>query len=122
MRLITLVLAMFLLVGPGCSSAPKATKNDGKSLSGTDEQIFLGDTVEKNYDPNVIMKRAESFFEKEEYAEAVIEYQHFLDLHRFHTLAPYAQFKLGESFFKQIKSVDRDMDPVNKAMDSYEKL
>lgn len=106
----------------GCSSSSKTAKSSGQPLSGTDEQIFIGDTVEKNYDPNVIMKRAESFFDKEDYAEAIIEYQHFLDLHRVHTLASYAQFKLAESHFKQSKRIDRDIDPIYKALDAYQKL
>ncbi len=106
-----------------CSSSPKPPQQaQGKVISGTDEQIFVGDSIEKNYDPNVIMKRAEAFFEKQEYPEAIVEYQHFMDLHRVHVLAPYAQFKLGESHFKMIKTVDRDPDPVNKAQQAYEKL
>ena len=75
--------------------------------SSTDEQIFVGDSIEMNYDPNVIMKRAESFFDKESYAEAVVEYKHFLDLHQNHTLAPYAQYKIGVSHYKQYQTVDR---------------
>lgn len=118
-----LVTLSLLLAGTSaCSSAPKAAQAQNKPLSGTDEQIFVGDSIEKNYDPNVIMKRAEAFFEKEEYPEAIIEYQHFMDLHRVHVLAPYAQFKLGESHYKMIKTVDRDPDPVNKALLAYEKL
>lgn len=116
-----LVLPLVLLtVVAGCSSSK--SKPSGKALSGTDEQIFIGDTVEKNYDPNVIMKRAESFFDKEDYPEAIIEYQHFLDLHRVHVLAPYAQYKLAESHFKQIKTIDRDTDPIYKAVEAFEKL
>lgn len=121
-RWLSLFLVAFLCVAVGCSSTPKSAKGSSKPLSGTDEQIFIGDTIEKNYDPNVIMKRAESFFEKEDYPEAIIEYQHFLDLHRAHTLAYYAQYKLAESYFKQIKSVDRDPDPVYKALEAFEKL
>jgi outer membrane protein assembly factor BamD len=117
-----IAVALFLSLVVGCSKTSKQVKSDGKPISGTDEQIFIGDTIEKNYDPNVIMKRAESFFDKEEYPEAVIEYQHFLDLHRVHTLAFYAQYKLAESYFKQIKTVDRDPDPVYKALESFEKL
>jgi hypothetical protein len=83
--------ALFYLA-EGCSSKPKTTA-EGKPVSGTDEQIFLGDTIEKNYDPNVIMKRGEAFFDKEEFAEAIVEYQHFLELHRAHQLAVYAQFR-----------------------------
>lgn len=120
--LVVTVAVVFLTSTFACSSAQKSSQVQGKPLSGTDEQIFVGDTIEKNYDPNVIMKRAEAFFEKEEYPEAIIEYQHFMDLHRVHVLAPYAQFKLGESHFKMIKTVDRDPDPVNKAQLAYEKL
>src|SRR5581483_8589237 len=118
-RELFLFLASFLCLAVGCSSTPKPSKSSSKPLSGTDEQIFIGDTIEKNYDPNVIMKRAESFFEKEDYPEAIIEYQHFLDLHRVHTLAYYAQYKIAESYFKQIKSVDRDPDPVYKALEAF---
>jgi len=113
---------VFLAMTVACSSSSKSSKSHGKALSPTDEQIFLGDTIEKNYDPNVIMKRAESFFDKEEYQESVIEYQHFLELHRVHTLAPYAQYKLGESYFKMVQTVDRDPEPMYKALESFEKL
>ncbi len=119
--LIVPVIASFLF-SFGCSSRSPATKSGNQPLSSTDEQIFIGDTVEKNYDPNVIMKRAESFFEKEDYPEAIIEYQHFLDLHRAHMLAPYAQYKLAESHYKQIKTIDRDTDPIYKALEAFEKL
>ena len=118
---VLLLLALSACVAVGCSSTPKPQAATGK-VSAIDEQIFIGDTVEKNYDPNVIMKRAEAFFDKEEYAEAVIEYQHFLDLHRVHTLASYAQFKLGESHFKMVKTIDRDLEPVRKALEAFEKL
>lgn len=121
-RWVLFPLIMLVSVSVGCSNSSKSAKSSGQTLSGKDEQIFIGDTVEKNYDPNVIMKRAESFFDKEDYAEAIIEYQHFLDLHRVHTLASYAQFKLAESHFKQVKTVDRDIDPIYKALDAYQKL
>jgi outer membrane protein assembly factor BamD len=106
----------------GCSSASKTAPADKKALSGTDEQIFLGDTIEKNYDPNVIMKRGEAFFEKEEFPEAIVEYQHFLELHRTHILAPYAQFRLGESHLRIARSIDRDPDPIHKAIAAFERL
>src|SRR5437773_2527220 len=121
-RSVLLFAAAILSVAVGCSSAPKSSSAGSKSLSGTDEQIFMGDTIEKNYDPNVIMKRAEAFFEKEEYPEAVIEYQHFLDLHRVHVLASYAHFKLGESHFKMKKTADRDPEPVYRALETFEKM
>lgn len=107
----------------GCSSTPEPESAESNApLSGTDEQIFVGDTIEMNYDPNVIMKRAESFHEKEGYAEAIVEYQHFLDLHRNHVLAPYAQFRLALSHFKMIQTIDRDISPIEKARDEFRKL
>ncbi|MBD0316333.1 MAG: outer membrane protein assembly factor BamD [Nitrospiraceae bacterium] len=111
-------------VGVSCSSTPKEqpTSTAKKAVGGTDEQIFLGDTIEKNYDPNVIMKRGEAFFEKEEYAEALVEYNHFLDLHRTHILAPYAAFRIGETHFKMAKSIDRDPEPLNKAITALERM
>jgi outer membrane protein assembly factor BamD len=68
------------------------------------------------------MKRAESFFDKESYAEAIVEYKHFLDLHRNHILAPYAQYKIGVSHFKQYRTVDRDPEPLNQSIQSFDKL
>ncbi len=115
-----ILLAVVSLTG-GCASK-SATTAQGKPVSGTDEQIFLGDTIEKNYDPNVIMKRGETFFEKEEFAEAIVEYQHFLELHRSHQLAVYAQFRLGESHLRMAKSIDRDPEPIQKAIAAFEKL
>jgi outer membrane protein assembly factor BamD len=106
-----------------CSSSPKSTDpTSKKALSGTDESIFLGDTIEKNYDPNVIMKRGEAFFDKEEYAEAIVEYNHFLDLHRNHTLASYAAFRIGESQMNRAKGIERDPEPIQKAIESFERL
>jgi outer membrane protein assembly factor BamD len=120
-KTIAVILILAAALGAGCSSTKKQAAAAGKA-SGTDEQIFLTDSLEKNYDPNVIMKRAEAFFDKEEYAEALIEYQHFLDLHRIHPLAPYAQFKIGVSHLKMSKSIDRDPAPILKAQDAFEKL
>ncbi len=93
-----------------------------KVFSGTDEQIFLGDTVENHYHPNIIMKRGESYFEKEEYAEALVEYKHFLELHRNHILAPYAAFRIGEIHVKMAKTIDRDPEPMHKAITAFEQM
>ncbi|MDR4494517.1 MAG: outer membrane protein assembly factor BamD [Nitrospirales bacterium] len=121
--LLACLLATWPLVA--CSTTHEQAQSpvdSGTAISTTDEQIFVGDTVEMSYDPNVIMKRAESYFEKESYAEAIVEYKHFLDLHRNHVLAPYAQFKIGVSHFKQFRTVDRDPEPLTQAITSYNKL
>lgn len=121
--IIILALPLLMLSYPGCSSTPEPkTASDSSPISGTDEQIFVGDSLEMNYDPNVIMKRAESFHDKEGYPEAIVEYQHFLDLHRNHVLAPYAQYRLALSYFKMIKTIDRDVHPIHQAKTEFQEL
>ncbi len=120
-RLLLFLTALIMIAG--CSSTPKPIDTTSKKeVSSTDEQIFVGDSVEMSYDPNVIMKRAESFFDKESYAESIVEYKHFLDLHRNHVLAPYAQYKIGVSHFKQYRTVDRDPEPLEQSIQSFDKL
>ena len=119
----TLVVALTSCLTLGCSmfsddKAPAPTAGADR----TDAQIFVGDTIEMNYDPNVILKRAESFHEQEGYAEAIVEYQHFLDLHRNHILAPYAQYRLALSHFKMIQTIDRDVTPVKMAREEFREL
>jgi outer membrane protein assembly factor BamD len=122
---LTLALGLCVVVfsvTTACSSTPKTQATAKKALSGTDEQIFLGDGIKKNYDPNVIMKRGEAFFEKEEYTEAIVEYNHFLDLHRAHVLASYAVFRIGESQLKLTKGIQRDPSPIQKALEAFERV
>jgi len=108
----------------GCSTSPKEIGDifSKKSTTGTDEQIFLEDSAEKYYHPNVMMKRGESYFEKEEYSEALIEYERFLEFYRSHVLAPYAAFRIGEVHMKMAKSIDRDPEPIQKAITAFERV
>lgn len=107
----------------GCSTTPKDLR-DGvrKAITGTDEQIFVEDTAERYYHPNVMIKRGEAYFEKEEYAEALTEYTRFLEMYRNHVLAPYAAFRLGEVHLKMGKSIDRDPEPIQKAITAFERV
>jgi len=111
-----------LLIGCSSSSKPKPEETAKKVPTDADEQVLKTDPLERNYDPHVIMKRAEAFFEKEDYAEAAVEYQHFLDLHKTHVLAPYAQYRLGLSHYKQVTAQDRDPEHVRQYIEAMEKL
>lgn len=114
--------SLFMVSCVGDFSASDVRSGIKKALSGTDEQIFLGDTIENHYHPNVIMKRGEAYFEKEEYAEALVEYKHFMELHRNHVLAPYAAFRIGEIHFAMAKTIDRDPEPIHKAIAAFEQM
>ena len=119
-----LVLFIVFSTGWGC-----ATPNDPL---GADIREALGvtknsaeetkDSIERNYDPRVILKRAEALYQGGEYIEAVGEYQHFLELHPLHEWADYAQLKLGMSYLQQFTAIDRDPMPVQKARESFQKL
>ena len=65
------IAALAALYLAGCSSTPKTSKTaDSTQKVDADEQVLKQDPLERNYDPHVIMKRAESFYEKDDYAEA----------------------------------------------------
>ena len=116
-----------LLVGQsvlaGCSATPKDLR-DGvrKAITGRDEQIFVEDTVERYYHPNVMIKRGEAYFEKEEYAEALNEYTRFLEMYRNHVLASYEAYRLGEVHMNMGKSIERDPEPIQKAIAAFERV
>ena len=111
--------------GASRSSAPRDMRQpegSKKALASTDEKIFVGDAVDKYYHPNVIIKRAEALFDREEYPEALAEYNHFLDLHRNHVLAPYAAYRIGEIHLKKAKTIDRDPEPMQQAIAAFERV
>ncbi|OQW31521.1 MAG: hypothetical protein A4E19_07875 [Nitrospira sp. SG-bin1] len=124
LRLATcLVVGSLLMTSCAGDLTPRDIRSGIKKVfSGTDEQIFLGDTLENHYHPNVIMKRGEAYFEKEEYAEALVEYKHFMELHRNHVLAPYVAFRIGEIHLKMAKTIDRDPEPMQKAIAAFEQM
>ncbi len=117
-------ILVVLLVLVGCSSTSKTSqaKDQATPIANADEQVLKTDPLERNYDPHVIMKRAEAFYEKEDYAEAAVEYQHFLDLHKAHMLAPYAQYRMGLCHYKQVTTQDRDPEHTRLTIEAMEKL
>lgn len=117
-----LVFAALLVILSGCAGSGQKKGGDGVDYAALDEAVFDPDLTRVAYDPTIIMKRAEGFFERKEFAEAVVEYEHFLDLHKVHRLTPYALYKMSLSYVNQIQTVDRDPEPVIKARRSLERL
>jgi outer membrane protein assembly factor BamD len=79
-------------------------------------------SLEKSYDPLTLLKRSEAYYRDKSYIEASGEYQRFLDLHPLHRFAGYAHFKLGMSYFHQIRSIDQDQEPLQKALHAFQNL
>lgn len=53
---------------------------------------------------------------------AISEYRQFLTLFPSHAQSDYAQFQVGEAFFKQRNGPDRDQTPTKDALIEYERL
>lgn len=113
------LLALLLV---GCAGSGE--KSELLSLLGVDEKIVDNSDqgVEKIYDGLTLLKRGEANFVKEDYIAAAEEYQRFLELHPFHRMAAFAQYRLGMSYYKQMNTNDRDPGPMEKAIGAFEKV
>lgn len=111
-------LVSFLLLGlVGCAAREEEIRLplfEGDGPVGSPEEV--------HFDPLVILRRAEGFYQNGQYVEAAVEYQHFLDLYPAHRFAPHAQFKLGMSYFRQAGPVDRDQEPLLKALVLFKRV
>lgn len=117
------LLAGWVVLG-GCAAANDPIGADiRKALGVTKNSVEeTKDSIERNYDPKVVLKRAEALYQNKEFIEASSEYRHFLDLDPLHTWADYAQFKLGMSYYMQFTTIDRDSGPVQQALDAFGRL
>lgn len=72
--------------------------------------------------PLAELRLSDIHFEREEYAEAIAGYTDFIKLHPDHKDVPYALNKLGSAYFNQIRGVDRDQTPAEKALGHFQTL
>jgi outer membrane protein assembly factor BamD len=62
------------------------------------------------------LRTGDVFFDKEEYEQAAIEYEEFLKRHPAHPDAAYATYRLALSFYREVKSPDRDPTTTREAL------
>ncbi|MFI5322641.1 MAG: outer membrane protein assembly factor BamD [Thermodesulfobacteriota bacterium] len=62
------------------------------------------------------LRTGDAYFEKGEYDQAAIEYEEFLKRHPGNEEAPYATYKLALSYYKKIRTPDRDPTNTRLAM------
>ena len=75
--------------------------------------------------PDARIALADSYFEEGgpgNYVLAVSSYREFLTLYPQHPKSDYAQFRAGESYFKQMASPDRDQTATHQALEEYQRL
>lgn len=80
---------------------------------------------QSEHGPGARLGLAESHFQEggsASYILAIAEYRDFLTLYPSHPKADYAQFQVGECYFKQKNSPERDQGPTEKALAEYERL
>lgn len=107
--------ALAALVLTGCSTAVK-------EFFGVDEAESAASIADltQYHDPLVLLNRANRLFDKRNYLEAALTYERFLELHGLHRQADYAQFRVGLSHLKQFRSIDRDVEPLTKAVKAFQ--
>ncbi|MBI5042623.1 MAG: outer membrane protein assembly factor BamD [Nitrospirae bacterium] len=107
MQYIIYILFLFLLAG--CSSSRSESSIGLSNLFGKEETVQVPEeSIELNYDPVLLMQRAEAYYVNKSYPEAIEEYKRFIKIHPAHKLTGYAQYRIGMSYFNQMKEVDRD--------------
>lgn len=72
--------------------------------------------------PAAQLRLADSYFFVKEYESAILVYDEFQRLRPSHSEVPYVLFQLGECYFRQILSIDRDQSAVINAQRWFEKL
>ena len=68
------------------------------------------------------LKVADAHFHRKEYAEAIAAYGEFLQLHPKNDAIPYVMFQIGECYYKQLLSEDRDQTPTRQAVSAFQRL
>lgn len=125
MKFRSILIIFIFLAGAGCASGPKDELGpELRSLLGIDETLSEppSEDLEKTFDANTLIKRAEHYYSKEEYVSAIGEYQRFLDLHPIHRLAPLARFRIALCYYHQIRTIDRDIEPIQKSLAVFENI
>ena len=80
---------------------------------------------QSEHQPDARIGLADSYFEEGgtgNYVLAVSAYREFLTLYPQHPRSDYAQFRAGESYFKQKNSPDRDQTATEQALEEYQRL
>lgn len=85
-----------------------------KSFEELDRQHPYSDLARKS-----VLLQAYTNYEKGAYTDAIQASKRFITLHPTHPDAAYAQYLIGESYYRQIPDITRDQDLTVKALDAY---
>ncbi len=126
---------ILILLLAGCASTtPPVTKNaetyfkegeDFYERNAYEDAIAQWKKVKEAYSSPALtalaeIKIADAQFENGSYIEATASYEDFRKLHPSHEKAPYALFRLGLCYYKEITGIDTDQTPVKNAVTMFE--
>jgi len=80
---------------------------------------------QSEYGPAARLALGDSYFQEAgtaSYILAVAAYREFLTIYPSHPRSDYAQFQIGECYFKQRNGPDRDQTPTHNALEEYQRL
>jgi outer membrane protein assembly factor BamD len=77
---------------------------------------------DRSYDADIMLRIADTYYGEEKYAEALVEYQAFINFHPVHRDASYAQFQIGMCSFQELTSIDRDPAVTRAALKEFQSL
>lgn len=131
------VILIFLLALASCTGAKGAAENSAASLYSDGLRSYQKGryvtaveklkTVMEEYPlseeaVNAELALADTYYDSEEYEDAIVYYTDFVSLHPSHPNAPYAKFQKGMSYVRQISTIDRDQTPTKKALFAFQDL
>jgi outer membrane protein assembly factor BamD len=76
----------------------------------------------KSYDAVLMLRIADTYYGAEQYSEALVEYQAFLNYHPAHKDAAYAQYQIAMCSYKELTTIDRDPTPAYLVIKEMRKL
>ncbi len=77
---------------------------------------------DKSYDAGLMLRVADTYYGEEQYSEALVEYQAFLNYHPVHKDAAYAQYQIAICNYNDLKTFDRDPAPAYATIREMKKL
>jgi outer membrane protein assembly factor BamD len=68
------------------------------------------------------LKIADSHYQREEYEDAIFEYENFERLHPRNDAVPYVIYQIGRCYYDRIDTTDRDQTAARKALETFQRL
>lgn len=68
------------------------------------------------------LKIADAHYQLAQYAEAILGYEEFEQLHPRNEAIPYVIYQIGRCYYDQIDTIDRDQTPAQKALEVFRRL